>query len=517
MGSYLTVLISVAVLIVVDCYLNKWLIPRIGLAEKSHSKNTFLYCSDASSKKWAPFFVEFRGGEESFRIDEFRDAASCFLAKVDIDSLHFSTVIKDSLSDHPLCATVLLPNSSVAISIAERCSTLRSISELCGDGEEAKAVCRDAIRNYQTVVQPHVRENGAQTEESWRFTFRRYGRGGKSGRSYSDKREFLETFDPFLSLFAGKVNLTHPRHDFLYLEDWSGYHEQQTLSSSSVSDESSSLESFEPSRSYLTRILAEGPEVERDFSVKDRPFIGTTTMDAVSSHIAANAAQLLPGQLMLDPFCGTGSLLLSCASLGARVIGSDVDEDCLGLSPKATTAYKDRSKNARFKRKGDLSQLDCDLMSNFEYYHLEDKLVGRMAMDAVTWLKPKPTDSGDGSDSSNICLDTLPMELDAIVTDPPFGRREKAMGATSDLPLGNNRITSSALLALAGYRLRVGGRLVFWLPTDGFVSEEEVLVLLAAMRTEGGVMAERLTLYRTRAQHLHDGLWRWLCVFVRTT
>ena len=28
-----------------------------------------------------------------------------------------------------------------------------------------------------------------------------------------------------------------------------------------------------------------------------------------------------------------GSLLLACASMGARVIGSDIDGDCLGLAP----------------------------------------------------------------------------------------------------------------------------------------------------------------------------------------
>lgn len=35
--------------------------------------------------------------------------------------------------------------------------------------------------------------------------------------------------------------------------------------------------------------------------------------------------------LVLDPFCGTGSTLLSCAKFGARVVGVDIDERTFGL------------------------------------------------------------------------------------------------------------------------------------------------------------------------------------------
>ena len=40
-----------------------------------------------------------------------------------------------------------------------------------------------------------------------------------------------------------------------------------------------------------------------------------------------------------DPFCGTGSLLLAAASLGATVVGSDIDGECLGYPnpPRSTS------------------------------------------------------------------------------------------------------------------------------------------------------------------------------------
>jgi len=110
---------------------------------------------------------------------------------------------------------------------------------------------------------------------------------------------------------------------------------------------------------------------------------------------------------VLDPFCGTDGLLIASAAFGARVVGSDVDADCLGLLPAATdpgyiadteddVASKKkvvRSKNSNFKRLGlapDLhdSQLNLNVSSNFGHYGLEDSLVSLLGMDAADWAQP---------------------------------------------------------------------------------------------------------------------------------
>ena len=101
----------------------------------------------------------------------------------------------------------------------------------------------------------------------------------------------------------------------------------------------------------------------------------------------------------------------------------------------------------------------------------------------------------------------------AIVTDPPFGRREKAMGSCAESPLGDSKLTISSLLAIAGYRLRLLGRLVCWLPTEASVAESDVIRSLDEMQIEGGDMALKMKLLRLRVQPLNSGLWRWLCVF----
>ncbi len=70
----------------------------------------------------------------------------------------------------------------------------------------------------------------------------------------------------------------------------------------------------EGQRSLVTRL-----------SIKSRRFIGNTTMDPQLSLLMANLSCARDGDLVLDPFVGTGSLTLACAQFGARVLGGDID------------------------------------------------------------------------------------------------------------------------------------------------------------------------------------------------
>jgi SAM-dependent methyltransferase len=133
-------------------------------------------------------------------------------------------------------------------------------------------------------------------------------------------------------------------------------------------------------------------------------------MDPVVSHVAANAARITPGQLVLDPFCGTGSLLLSCAYLGANVVGSDFDVDCLGLAGTDSVPDKDRSKNSRFKRFGEFGGGQCQLGKNtgdnFDYYGLKDRLVALIGMDAALWASGPLSSAPSLAPSLSLLSDT---------------------------------------------------------------------------------------------------------------
>lgn len=53
-----------------------------------------------------------------------------------------------------------------------------------------------------------------------------------------------------------------------------------------------------------------------EISLKTRKFIGNTSMDATLSLLMANQAQVKEGDLVYDPFVGTGSLLVAAAKFG---------------------------------------------------------------------------------------------------------------------------------------------------------------------------------------------------------
>ena len=82
----------------------------------------------------------------------------------------------------------------------------------------------------------------------------------------------------------------------------------------------------EPFRLFFGRLVAEGQrDLIAKFSLKKRLFIGNTSMDPQLSFLMANVACVKSGDLMLDPFCGSGSIMLICARFGAMVMGSDID------------------------------------------------------------------------------------------------------------------------------------------------------------------------------------------------
>lgn len=240
------------------------------------------------------------------------------------------------------------------------------------------------------------------------------------------------------------------------------------------------------------RQVAEGPRIANTYDVRTRPYIGTTTMDALISHITANAVHIMPGDRVLDPFCGTGSLLLPCAYLGADVVGSDIDGDCLGALEREALPASNRSKNSNFIRHtAALQELQVNgsALSNFFYYGLGDRVKGLFAMDAMDWC-------GEQAEFG---------VFDAIVSDPPFGIREKTRGESSGQPL-------VVLFRIAKLRLRLGGRMAFWMPTEAFTSEPEVRRILSELEVEAGGDGS-LVFVKAIREELNNKLWRWLCVY----
>ncbi|KAG8331278.1 tRNA methyltransferase 11 [Homalodisca vitripennis] len=188
-------------------------------------------------------------------------------------------------------------------------------------------------------------------------------------------------------------------------------------------------------------------------NLKKRKFIGNTSMDAQLSLIMANIAQVQPGDLVLDPFVGSGSLLIAAASFGGYVFGSDIDFLMLHAKTKPTR------KQDRFKGR----QVDESVFANFCQYQLTSHYIDVVVADA----------------SLPLWRDRL--TVDAIITDPPYGIREsiERVGTSREMiaVLEENQASHipsktdynmeqllSDLLCFAASHLRVGGRLVTWIP-----------------------------------------------------
>ncbi|EZG65667.1 putative methyltransferase, partial [Gregarina niphandrodes] len=75
----------------------------------------------------------------------------------------------------------------------------------------------------------------------------------------------------------------------------------------------------------LTRVL-KNCRVTSPYLLPRRPILGPTTLDTDASFIMCNLAEVKAGDVVLDPFCGTGSILIAASRLGAVCFGSDLDK-----------------------------------------------------------------------------------------------------------------------------------------------------------------------------------------------
>ncbi|XP_076350026.1 tRNA (guanine(10)-N(2))-methyltransferase TRMT11-like isoform X2 [Tachypleus tridentatus] len=252
--------------------------------------------------------------------------------------------------------------------------------------------------------------------------------------SRTDKVNRIEGLD-FLPLH-GPIKLKDPDNIFCLIEYYG-------LDPNSVPDN--------PYQVFFGQWICDGQRhLITQTALKDRKFIGNTSMDPTLSLIMANMAKIYHGDLVLDPFVGSGSLLVAAATFGGYVCGTDLD--FLMLHGKA--------KPTRCKQK--MREPDENIRSNLRQYGLESHYIDVIVADAAlpVW--------------SDQCM------FDAIIADPPYGIREATerigTAKTYTIPdhLVSGHIPSKVsynlqdiirdLLNFSGDHLCVGGRLVYWLP-----------------------------------------------------
>jgi len=154
-----------------------------------------------------------------------------------------------------------------------------------------------------------------------------------------------------------------------------------------------------------------------------RPFFRSISLPPEISRVLINLARVKEGEVLLDPFAGTGSVLIEAGFMGIRGIGVDIDRE-----------------------------LVYGMIKNLEFFNLRDQIVIL-------------------GDSREI----LYMNVDGVATDPPYGRAASTHGSSI-------QSIYRGFLEKMTHSVKSGGYIVFMAPlsiedyVDSLVCELGLLV-----------------------------------------
>lgn len=364
---------------------------------------------------------------------------------------------------------VYLPSDVVAEKIASRTSLVKYIVHLWGYGTNDEEL--------KTSVRKGKDEAWLDQSMTYKLTCCDFGATRSNEKSEVMRR--LSNLVPGAFEPRSKVSLDQPRVEFLSMEVKSTV--QIDLG-------------FQGVRMFFGRVV--GKDKSRKhlnlLDLKKRRYLGPTSMEAHMSLIMCNMikAERERGGPVLDPFCGTGSVLLAAAELGCFTCGFEIDPRVLefgkvdaktGQKLDVITNFKDYGFNKPiFLIRGDVHKSPLLKV-------VEDEVESRCRISGS---------SGGGEKFAPLDLEKIEKRIkqmegafQGIVADPPYGIRERGRksqfggkrGKTEQdmINIGerfDNHIPSTVnyplseimddLMDLSAKTLPVGGRTCFFLPAD---------------------------------------------------
>lgn len=318
--------------------------------------------------------------------------------------------------------------------LAERMLLCQAILEVWGHGATWDEATRGVAACAASLVEPHFR---AVVGRPPTFSVR----VDVSGHSYSREEKLQAMHDVFARVLPVTARVSLEKPD-VPLGLWADHGVRSRRAGKSPP----------PLRHvYAGRIVGCGPGLSaaEPYRLPKRRFLGPTSMDHELSMLIATQALARPGSLVLDPFCGTASILVGCAHYGARVLGADLD--------------------GRLVRGAGEGR---NIGANFDQYELEAP-VGLLRADFA---------------EERACWRRVAF-LDAVVCDPPYGVRasskrladdylHSAWAESSDFIPRRQRLETmdllERLLTFAADVLVVGGRLVCFVPVTADMRESPV-------------------------------------------
>lgn len=342
------------------------------------------------------------------------------------------------------------PSAEIAKDICSRGILLRDAIELWGFGS-THAECVQAVKNYDK------KEKYLAADVSWRTDVETFG----ASASLREQNNIRAMYAPALP-FEGRVNLLNPTETFqIYVGKGMVFFGRKVGKSER--------------RELVTRC-----------ELKKRVFLGPTSLDNELALIMATISRCSPGKWALDPYAGTGSILVACQLGGARCFGTDIDWRVLRGKDQDENdgAMRRRIDGGHVKLAKDVidySGKRKTIFSNFEQYGLQTPEIVRL--DASRLL--------DHFRSDAFC-----EFFDSVVTDPPYGIRAGARtvcsigdGDQGVKPVRNDHRANhiprtkpypvvdvlADLLEIAATVLKIGGVLAYLLPaTLDFAPETDV-------------------------------------------
>ncbi|XP_017057018.1 tRNA (guanine(10)-N2)-methyltransferase homolog [Drosophila ficusphila] len=412
---------------------------------------------------WRKYILWFAQEHVDFRVQEFDSIVKMF-------GLQVRRITEQTLKPFWL---VEFSDLESALQYASRSVSLRAMFELYAHATN--------LPDFHHTLKSHVVRNQDALAEcfrpdtSFKITVETYNKHF----SQREKVEKIESMD-YLPI-EGPVDLKNPQVEWWYIEFWG-------LDPTAVPRE--------PEDILFGRLMASGQRhLIKELSLKRRKFIGNTSMDAQLSLLMANQAMVRDGDLVFDPFVGTGSLLVSAAKWGGYVLGADIDYMMVHA----------RCRPSRITQK--VREKDESIRSNLKQYGCADRYLDIVVADFSNPLwHPR-------------------ILFDSIITDPPYGIREatekvetksraKENTKTDDMvhyPSTSHYSLQSLygdLLEFAARHLVPGGRLVCWLPfhrddyDEKMLPEHQYLSLVAnSEQPLTGNTARRLLTYEKSAEY----------------
>ena len=267
-----------------------------------------------------------------------------------------------------------IENPIICQKLIDRTTLLKSIIKIYGEGETMDEVIKDIEKNNKEEM---------KLEQESLKTFRI----DTDFRGLSETRKVqVEMFNK-LDVFPmkGKVNINQAERIFILFRN---------------AVENQKTKEIISTKYFFGRQIAGKDDKKLRFYTKydlvHRKYIGPTSTDHLLSFLMANFAQIQEGQMVIDPFVGTGSLLIPPTIFKAICFGCDLDVRVLRGYSVGYTRKSEEDKTPE-KMKG-------DIFSNFDDYNLVRPQIIRQDINKPGFRKKN-------------------YLFDAILCDPPYGWR----------------------------------------------------------------------------------------------